>query len=119
MKVRQIKIDASDEASAVLTAGENYLICQPVENNLILTILRERADHPEPGRYWMVSVDGNFVGMAMQSPPTVPAVLTLVPQDCIEVLANAMAADKPSLPGVIGEAATAARFAGCWAERLM
>jgi len=33
-------------------------------------------------------------------------------------MATAMATDQPNLPGVFSEAGTAARFAGCWAERL-
>jgi predicted GNAT family acetyltransferase len=45
-------------------------------------------------------------------------VLTEIPPDCIEELANAIATDRPNLPGVFGEAATVARFAGFWAERL-
>lgn len=116
--MRRIEIETSDEAGAVLRAGEAFLTRAPVEHNLVLTILHERADHPEPGRYWTVSADGQFAGLALQSPPTVPAVLTEIAPDFIEELANAIAADRPNLPGVFGQAATAARFAGCWAERL-
>jgi RimJ/RimL family protein N-acetyltransferase len=114
----RVEIAASDNAGAILRSGEAFLTRAPAEHNMVLTILNERADHPEPGRYWTVSADGRLAGLALQSPPTVPAILTEIQQDCIEELANAMAADTPNLPGVFGEAATAARFAGCWAERL-
>ena len=114
----RVEIETSEDAAAVLRAAEAFLTRAPVENNLILTILHERADHPEPGLCWTVSAGGRLAGLALQSPPTVPAVLTEVPQDCIEELVKTMAADRPNLPGVFGEAATAARFAGCWAERL-
>lgn len=117
-KVNRMEIEASDDAGAVLHAGEAFLTRAPVEHNMAFTILQERSAHPEPGRYWMVSVDGRLSGLALQSPPTVPAVLTEIPQDCIEELANAMAGDRPDLPGIFGEADTVTRFAGCWAERM-
>lgn len=116
--MRRIEIKTSDDAGTVLSAAEAFLTRTPVEHNLVLTILHERAAHPEPGRYWTVSADRRFAGLAFQSPPTFPAVLTEVPPECIEELVNSMAAGQPGLPGVVGEAGTAARFAGCWAERL-
>jgi uncharacterized protein len=114
----RVEIDISENAGAVLKAGEVFLTRAPVEHNLVLTILHDRTDHPEPGRYWMVLDGGWLAGLALQSPPEVPVLLTGIPSDCIEELAMAMAADRPSLPGVFGEAATASRFAGCWAEWL-
>jgi predicted GNAT family acetyltransferase len=115
---KQIEIKTSDEAGAVLSAAEAFLNRTPAEHNLVLTLLRERTDYPEPGRYWTVWSDGRLAGLALQSPPTVSALLATVEADCIEELANAMAADRPNLPGIFGEAGMAARFAGCWAERL-
>jgi uncharacterized protein len=115
---KQIEIRTNDNAGAVLRAAEAFLCATPAEHNLVLTILHERTDHPEPGRYWTVLSNGRLAGLALQSPPTVSALLATVEADCIETLANAMAADRPNLPGVFGEAAQAARFAGCWAERL-
>ena len=110
--MRHIKIDASEDAGAVLRAAGSFLSRAPVENNLVLTVLHERAEHPEPGRYWTVASDGRLAGLALQSPPAVPALLTAIPPDCIEELASVMAADRPNLPGIFGEAAVVSRFAG-------
>jgi GNAT superfamily N-acetyltransferase len=101
-----------------LRASENFLKDTPAENNLILTLLHERVHHPEPGCYWTVRVNDRVVGVALQSPPTVPVVVTKIPSDCIDKLAETIAAERPDLPGIFGEADTAARFAGSWAERL-
>jgi ribosomal protein S18 acetylase RimI-like enzyme len=113
----RIRIEVSDDARAVLDAGEAFLNRAPAGHNLLLTILRERADHAEPGRYWMLFADDKFSGLALQSPLTSPAVLTEVPPGCIEGLVNAIAAERPDLPGVFGSAVTASLFAGCWAEK--
>lgn len=115
---RRIEIERSEDAAEVLRAVDAYLNRTPAEQNLALAILYERAHHPEPGCYWTVLRDGQVAGVALQSPPTVPAVVTEVPPDCIEKLVCALAADRPGLLGIFSEAATAARFAGCWAERL-
>src|SRR5689334_3388255 len=56
--------------------------------------------------------------MAMQSPLTFRAAVTPVPLDAVGALVDAMAAEVPALPGIAGEAATAASFAGAWTERL-
>jgi RimJ/RimL family protein N-acetyltransferase len=115
---KQIEIKTSDDAAPVLSAAEAFLNRTPVEHNLVLTLLNERAHHPEPGRYWTVLVNDQVVGLALQSPPTIPAVVTEVPLECIEKLAETIAADRPDLPGIFGEAGIAARFTGCWAEKL-
>jgi GNAT superfamily N-acetyltransferase len=114
----RMEVSSNNDASSVLRSAEPFLAQAPIENNLILTLLHERAAHPEPGRYWIVTNDGRLAGLALQSPPTVPAVLGTIDPGCIEALAFAMASDRQNIPGVFGEAFTAARFAGCWAECL-
>jgi RimJ/RimL family protein N-acetyltransferase len=114
----RIEIQTSNDAGLVLRDSKAFLTRTPVENNLVLTILHERAEHSEPGLYWTVSADGQIAGLVLQSPPAMPAVLTAVPPGCIEELVNRMAGDRPDLPGIRGEAVTTARFAGYWAERL-
>jgi GNAT superfamily N-acetyltransferase len=116
--IRRFEVKTSEDASLVLSEAETFLNRTPAEHNLVLTLLHERARHQEPGRYWTVLADDQVVGLALQSPPTVPAVLTEIPLDSIEKLAETMAADRPNLPGVFSEAAIAARFTGCWAEKL-
>ena len=45
-------------------------------SNLVLTLLENRAAHPEPGRYWVVLDDGRPVGVVLQSPLTFAATTT-------------------------------------------
>lgn len=107
-----------DDPVAVLDVAGPYLASRPVEHNLILTLLRARAAAPEPGRYWVATTDeGQVMGVAFHSPAHFPAALTPMPVEAAIALASDMAADDADLPGVGGEAATAASFAGQWAER--
>jgi RimJ/RimL family protein N-acetyltransferase len=115
---RKIQIKTNTDASLVLGAAENFLKGTPSESNLILTLLHERVQHPEPGYYWTVWADDQVVGLALQSPLTVAAVATEIPPDCLDRLVGIIAAGRPDLPGIFSEASTVARFAGCWAERL-
>ena len=88
----------------------------PVRHNLILTLLDERVAHPLPARYcW--AVDGTeVVGFAFQSPLQFLASITPMPPAAVEVLVDYLSNVAPDLPGVMGEADTASRFAGRWGE---
>ena len=44
----------TDDAARVLDEAGPFLRSKPVEHNLVLTLLTERAAHPEPGRFWWV-----------------------------------------------------------------
>jgi uncharacterized protein len=88
-----------------------------VLNNLILSLLEARMARPEPGRYWLASRSGAIAGVVFQSPLTYPAQLTPMESDAAAAIADAIADSGVSLPGISGEAATAARFAGQWTER--
>jgi predicted GNAT family acetyltransferase len=105
-----------DAASVLATAGE-FLRSRPVTHNLILTLLEGRLMHPEPARYWVASRAGKPVGIVFQSPLTRPALLVPMEPDVIEALVDAIAEQGIALPGVNGDAATAASFAGRWTER--
>jgi GNAT superfamily N-acetyltransferase len=109
------------EAGDALERAGALLAQHPVECNLHLTLLHERVEQPEPGHYWTVADGDAVVGLAMQSPPTRPLLLTPMPGAAVEAVADAMAskASEPAggLPGVVAEAGVAARFAGAWAER--
>ena len=110
-------VHRTDQVGSVAQAARAFLESRPVEHNLILTLLRDRIDRPEPGRYWWVSENGEVRGVAMQSPLTFRAATTPVPLDAVGALVDAVRADVPDLPGIGGEAATAAAFAGAWSER--
>jgi len=105
-----------DAASVLATAGE-FLRSRPVVHNMILTLLESRAIHPEPARYWVASRGNQVAGVVFQSPLTRPALLTPTESDVIDALVETLAGQQITLPGINGEVATAASFAGRWTER--
>lgn len=115
--IEPIVIRASEDSAWVLTTARDFLVSQPVRNNLILSLLEARVARPEPGRYWLALRSGAVVGVAFHSPPAFPAQLTPMQSDIAAAMAGTIAASGVSLPGVSGEAATAARFAGQWTEQ--
>ena len=112
-----VLIRASDDPGLITAMAQDFLLSQPVLNNLILSLLEARIARPEPGRYWLASRNGAIVGVVFQSPLTYPAQLTPMESDAAVAMADAIAGSGVSLPGVSGEGATAARFAGQWTER--
>jgi GNAT superfamily N-acetyltransferase len=105
-----------DDPAAMLDRSGAFLRSRPVEHNLILTLLHHRVAEPVPGRYWRVSEGDSTVGVVFQSPPDFPATLTPMGEAAVHAAADAIAGSGATLPGVVGEAATAARFAGRWTE---
>ena len=72
---------------------------------------------PEPGRYWTVTGPDGAEGVVFQSPLDYPATITPMSPEAVVAVVDAIADEGTALPGVTGEAATAARFAGHWTER--
>jgi RimJ/RimL family protein N-acetyltransferase len=105
-----------DEAGEALTAARGFLLREPVLNNVVLTLLEQRIRRPEPGRYWTVEDGAEVVGFAMQSPVTFKATVASGSAEAIDALVDVMFETAADLPGVIAEAATAARLAGRWTE---
>jgi len=62
-------------------------------------------------------VDGRTVGVVFHSPSSYGALVTPTPDEAVIAAVDAIAEAGVTLPGVNGDAATAARFAGQWAER--
>ncbi|HEY5153668.1 MAG TPA: GNAT family N-acetyltransferase [Acidimicrobiales bacterium] len=106
----------TSDAGQALAATAAYLAEDPVGHNVVLTIMQERAAHPEPGRYWWVNRRGRLEGVALQSPLDNSASVTPMPVAAVDALIAAMAPEVPDLPGIIGEATTASAFAGRWTE---
>jgi GNAT superfamily N-acetyltransferase len=111
-------VHCSADATEALTATEAFLAEDPVRHNVVLDVMQERVHHREAGRYWWVTRAGRVVGVALQSPSDRPASITPMDDDALTSLVATMATDAPGLPGVIGEARTAAGFAGRWSEHL-
>jgi hypothetical protein len=112
-----IRVVLSDDPAWVLAEARSFLVAEPVGHNLILTLLRGRIAHREPGRYWAAFEGNNVVGLVFQSPLNVAANLAVMGTGAITALVDAIVDAGVALPGVNGEAATAARFAGQWTER--
>jgi predicted GNAT family acetyltransferase len=113
----EIRIAFSDDPAWVLSEAGEFLAARPVLHNMILSLLAARVAHAEPGRYWVATEKGQTAGIVFQSPLTFPATLTPMEPHVVAALVDAIVKHGVSLPGVHGEAATAARFAGQWTER--
>ncbi len=111
-----LSVTCSDDPGAVLATAGEFLASRPVDHNVILTLLHTRAAHPIPGRYWIAAEDDQVIGVLLQSPTDFPATLTPMPAPAIGAVVAAVIAAGADLPGVSGDAATAARFAGQWTE---
>jgi GNAT superfamily N-acetyltransferase len=106
----------SDDPVAARSSACAFLEAKPVDHNIVLTLLSQRIARPEPGHYWWVADGGSVTGFAMQSPVTFKAALAPGTGPVVDALVAEIAAKAPALPGIIAEAATAAAFAGRWAE---
>lgn len=114
--VSDLQVVMSGDAGETLARASVYLRATPVANNLVLSLLGERSAHREPGRFWTASDGGLVVGVAFQSPLSLHAAITPMAPDVVCALVDQMAHEAPELPGVFGDADTASRFAGRWAE---
>ena len=112
-----IQVVFSEDPAFVLTKAKEFLSSEPVLHNLLLTILHARVAQPDPGRYWMAFEGEKAVGVALQSPLQFPATLTPMKRQAVLAMVDAIAGQGVTLPGINGDAATAASFAGQWSER--
>ena len=113
-----VTVDASTDPAAALEAAEGFLVRHPVANSLVISLLLERAAAPQPGRYWWASDPaGDVTGFVFQSPLPFRALVAPAARSVLEALVERIASDVPELPGIMGDAESAAAFAGHWAER--
>jgi predicted GNAT family acetyltransferase len=115
--VEKLKVQYSEDPTFVLGRADEFLSSEPVLHNLILSILHSRIAQGDPGRYWIAFHGKKTVGVAVQSPLEYPATLTPMEPRAVLAMVDAIAEAGVTLPGVNGDAATAARFAGQWSER--
>lgn len=109
-----IDVEVTDDPSRVLARAGGFLASDPVRHNVILTLLHARVDNPTKGRYVVVFEAERVVGVVFQSPLRFIATITPMDQHGAEACVDALAARAISLPGISGEAGSAARFAGHW-----
>ncbi|MBW4039453.1 MAG: GNAT family N-acetyltransferase [Acidobacteria bacterium] len=113
----EISVHFYEDVRLFAAAVEDFLRSRAVVHNLILTIVDGRVARPEPGRYWVATRGGQVVGVALQSPLHYPATVVPMERDVTAAIVDAIVDAGLYLPGVNGEAATAASFAGRWTER--
>jgi hypothetical protein len=113
----EIKVLFSEDPAFVLKRAGEFLSSEPVLHNLILSILHARVAQSDPGRYWIALHGEVSVGVVIQSPLEFPATLTPMGPRVVVAIVDAIAEARVTLPGVNGDAATAASFAGQWSER--
>jgi GNAT superfamily N-acetyltransferase len=113
----ELNVLFSEDPAFVLEKADDFLSSEPVLHNLILSILHARVALGEPGRYWIAFRGEKAVGVVVQSPLEFPATLTPMEPPAVLAVVDAIAEAGVALPGVNGDAATAARFAGQWSER--
>lgn len=111
-----LRVSKLEDPAQVLAEARTFLLGEPVLHNLVLTLLEARRRWPQPGRYWVAWTDSYVTGVAFQSPESFEATVTPMSPDTARAVAEAVAAEAPSWPGVNGEAATTALIAGQWAE---
>jgi predicted GNAT family acetyltransferase len=113
----QLKVQFTEDPALVLSKADQFLSSEPVLHNLILSILHARVAQPDPGRHWIALRGEEAAGVVVQSPLEFPATLTPMAPPAVAAIVDAIAAAEVTLPGVNGDAATAASFAGQWSER--
>ncbi len=119
--VAGLVVHSTEDAREALRAAGAFLLAEPVRHSIFLTMVQERADGPERGRFWWAEPaepEGAVVGFAMQAPSGFSAGVTPARDEVVDALCDRIMADVPDLPGVIAESSVAARFAGRWAESL-
>jgi predicted GNAT family acetyltransferase len=113
----ELTVLGSEDPAFVIRRADKFLSSEPVLHNLILSILHSRVAQRDPGRYWIALQGEETVGVVVQSPLEYPATLTTMGPRAVQALVDAIAEAGVRLPGVNGDAATAANFAGQWSER--
>ena len=111
-----VSVTFCERPDEALRVAGDFLGSRPVVNNVMLTLLQTRVAVPEPGRYWVAVDHDEVVGVVFQSPTDYPAVVTPMPVSAVAPVVAAVAETAAGLPGVLGDPATTARFAGSWTE---
>lgn len=111
-----MSVTFTEDAATALMLGRPLLMSRPVLHTLPLTLLEERTRRPEAGRYWIAQGPNGAIGLAMQSPLTYPVILCGMPEAAVRGIVENVRQAGIAIPGVTGDARTAALFAAEWAE---
>ncbi len=111
-----LHVDSMTDAAAAIDRAGSYLAAQPVELNVIWSVMKQRADSGAPGRYWLLEADAGVAGIVIESPPGQSASISPVRREHAHALAEAISSEGHRLSGVFGDASAASAFAGRWTE---
>ena len=113
-----LRVMRSSDAGEVLEKCTQWLAARPVERNVAISLLKDRAERGIEGRYWWVEEPREELASGSCSRPRSrwwPASCRRPRPEVVALLAAAVAEEVPDLPGAVGEAATVAAFAGSFA----
>jgi hypothetical protein len=118
--VSQFQVSHSTDARVALAARGPYLESEPVERNVMLTLLHDRVATGTEGRYWWVvdsesDAHGGLAGFAIQTPLDMLAGISRMSSVALDALVTVIVETASDLPGVVGDAGTTAAFAGRFA----
>ncbi len=105
------------DPNLLLDDAEEYLISDPVHNNLILTVLKHGMNLDNIGGYWTVNDSKYVVGVCVQPSINSRGIITSMPIDAVQSLVEEITKSNIHLAGIGGEVSTVGSFAGEWAEK--
>ena len=111
------EVKYTKDPNLILNEAEQYLISDPVHNNLILTMLKYGMDEDNVGGYWIVNDATNVVGVCVQPSINSRGITSTMPSEAVQCLVDDIVKSNIHLSGIGGEVSVAASFAGEWAER--
>src|SRR5271155_147281 len=117
----RLRVEHSTNPAVALEACSPYLESEPAERNVLLTLLHDRVTTGTGGRYWWV-VDsdsdscGGVAGVAVQTPLDMFVGISRMEAATLDALVPSVVSTALEVPGVVGEAGTAAAFAGRYAS---
>ena len=112
-----LHVDSMTDAAAAIDRAGTYLAAQPVELNVIWSVMKHGVDSGAPGRYWLLDTDAGTAGIVIESPPGRAAGISPVRREYAHALADAISREGHRLSGVSGDASATSAFAGRWTEQ--
>lgn len=105
-----------EDASPAFDKAKDFLMEHPILNNVNLTLLEERIQLPQPGRYWVCMKGDQVVGFGLQSPLNYGLNVSPMDKEVIKALVHFIEQQHFEIPYVTGDSYSTALFAGAWTE---
>lgn len=111
-----VRIEFTSDWHRVNELAREFLEASALLNALPLTLLDARLRFPQPVHCWIAQDRGQIIGLVLQSPFSSYAEITKVNRRIARMIVHEIHRSGVALPGVIGDAGSAASFAAEWAE---